>query len=47
VYLYLEAFRYNEFGVAAATGWVMVVASMTIAIPYLWQMYRRMFAPDA
>jgi multiple sugar transport system permease protein len=47
VYLYLEAFRYNEFGVAAATGWVMVVASLALALPYLWLMYRRMFAPDA
>ena len=24
VYLYLEAFRYNDFGAAAATGWIMV-----------------------
>ena len=47
VYLYLEAFRYNDFGVAAATGWVMVVASLALAIPYLWLMYRRMFAADA
>lgn len=47
VYLYLEAFRYNEFGIAAATGWIMVMASMVLAIPYLRQMYKRMFAPDA
>ncbi len=47
VYLYLEAFRYNEFGIAAATGWIMVMASMLLAIPYLRQMYKRMFAPDA
>ena len=31
VYLYLEAFRYNEFGVAAATGWLMVLASLLLA----------------
>jgi multiple sugar transport system permease protein len=43
VYLYLEAFRYNEFGIASATGWLMVIASLLLAIPYLWQMYRRMF----
>ena len=24
VYLYLEAFRYNSFGTAAATAWIMV-----------------------
>ena len=28
VYLYLEAFRYNDFGAAAATGWLMVVTSL-------------------
>jgi multiple sugar transport system permease protein len=46
VYLYLEAFRYNEFGLAAATGWIMVLASLLLAIPYLRQMYKRMFAPE-
>jgi multiple sugar transport system permease protein len=35
VYLYLEAFRYNAFGAAAATGWIMVVASLALAAPYL------------
>jgi multiple sugar transport system permease protein len=38
VYLYLEAFRYNAFGGAAATGWVMVVASLLLAAPYLWRL---------
>lgn len=47
VYLYLEAFRYNEFGVASATGWIMVLASIVLAIPYLRQLYKRMFAADA
>ncbi|MBM3526213.1 MAG: sugar ABC transporter permease, partial [Alphaproteobacteria bacterium] len=47
VYLYLEAFRYNEFGVASATGWIMVLASIVLAIPYLRQLYKRMFATDA
>ena len=32
VYLYLEAFRYNAFGVAAATGWLMVLASLILAL---------------
>jgi len=40
VYLYLEAFRYNAFGAAAATGWLMVVCSLLVAVPYLWQLAR-------
>ena len=40
VYLYLEAFRYNAFGPAAATGWLMVVASLVLAAPYLWRLAR-------
>ncbi len=40
VYLYLEAFRYNAFGAAAATGWLMVVASLLLAAPYLWRLRR-------
>jgi multiple sugar transport system permease protein len=40
VYLYLEAFRYNAFGPAAATGWLMVVASLVLASPYLWRLVR-------
>lgn len=40
VYLYLEAFRYNAFGAAAATGWLMVVASLVLAAPYLWRLAR-------
>jgi len=40
VYLYLEAFRYNAFGPAAATGWLMVVASLLLAAPYLWRLAR-------
>jgi multiple sugar transport system permease protein len=35
VYLYLEAFRYNAFGSAAATGWIMVVASLALAAWYV------------
>jgi multiple sugar transport system permease protein len=43
VYLYRHAFRYHEFGVAAATGWAMLLLSLLIALPYLYQMYRQMF----
>ncbi len=38
VYLYLEAFRYNSFGAAAATGWLMVLGSLLLAAPYLWRL---------
>jgi multiple sugar transport system permease protein len=47
VYLYLEAFRYNEFGVAAATGWLMVLASILLGAVYLHRIYTRMFREDA
>lgn len=42
VYLYRQAFRYHEFGAAAATGWTMLLLSLLVAMPYLWHMYRRM-----
>lgn len=42
VYLYRQAFKYHEFGVAAATGFAMLILSLAIAMPYLVQMYRRM-----
>jgi multiple sugar transport system permease protein len=44
VYLYLEAFRYNNFGAAAATGWIMVLTSLLLASVYLRKLYREMFA---
>lgn len=47
VYLYLEAFRYNDFGAAAATGWIMVVSSLLLAAFYLRRLYREMFARAA
>lgn len=43
VYLYRHAFRYHEFGVAAATGWMMLVLSLLIALYYLRVMYKQMF----
>lgn len=47
VYLYQEAFRYNEFGLAAATGWLMVLGSVLLAIPYLRSLYKRTLTGDA
>ncbi len=44
VYLYLEAFRYNAFGKAAATGWLLVIASLLLALWYLRRLYKEMFA---
>ena len=45
VYLYQEAFRYNSFGKSAATGWLMVIASVLLALWYLRQIYKQMFRP--
>ena len=47
VYLYMEAFRYNAFGSASATGWIMVVVSMVLASGYLWKLKREMAANAA
>jgi ABC-type sugar transport system permease subunit len=46
VYLYLEAFRYNSFGTAAATAWIMVVVSLILATGYVW-ILRRQVASNA
>lgn len=46
-YLYRHAFRYQEFGVASAIGWLMALASLLLASVYLYQMYRRMLVSDA
>jgi multiple sugar transport system permease protein len=47
LYLYVEAFRYNRFGVATATGWIMVIVSALVAFVYLRRVYREMFGPRA
>ena len=39
IYLYRELFKYHQFGVAAATGCLMLAMSLLIAWPYLRQMY--------
>jgi multiple sugar transport system permease protein len=44
VYLYRLAFRYADFGAAAATGWLMLIASLLMGSWYIYQMYKRMFA---
>ena len=41
VYLYQEAFRFNAFGTAAATGWVMVLVSLLLGSGYLWALQRQ------
>ena len=47
VYLYLEAVRYNQFGIATATGWIMVLTSLLVGLIYLRRLYREMFAHAA
>ncbi len=47
VYLYQHGFRYGDFGVASATGWVMVIGSLLVASLYLFEMQRRMVKKDA
>lgn len=42
VYLYNEAFRYNAFGPAATTGWLMVSVSLLLATGYIWGLRREM-----
>jgi multiple sugar transport system permease protein len=44
LYLYQEAFRYNDFGLASATGWLMVIAAPLMAAFYLRRMYRGIVA---
>jgi multiple sugar transport system permease protein len=39
IYLYRETFKYHQFGAAAATGWIMLLLSLAIALPYLRKMY--------
>jgi multiple sugar transport system permease protein len=47
VYLYQSGFRYGDFGIASATGWIMVVGSLLVASLYLFEMQRRMVRKDA
>jgi multiple sugar transport system permease protein len=43
VYLYRNAFRYHEFGLASATALAMAVLSLLIATPYLYLAWRKLF----
>lgn len=47
VYLYQQGFRYGDFGVAAATGWVMVLGSLLVASVYLLKMQKSMVPGNA
>ncbi len=44
LYLYVNGFRYADFGAGAATGCLMLVASIVVALPWLRRAYRGMFA---
>ena len=47
VYLYQAGFRFGDFGVAAATGWIMVAGSLLVASFYLVQVHKRMVSGNA
>ncbi len=40
IFLYREMVKYHNFGAASATGWLMLVFSLLIALPYLRRMFR-------
>ncbi len=44
VYLFQEAFSFNAFGTAAATAWIMVVASLALATGYILLLRRQVSA---
>lgn len=44
VYLYQEAFSFNAFGKAAATSWIMVIASLLLATGYVLVLRRQVNA---
>lgn len=46
VYLYKQAFSYHELGAASATGWMMLLLSLAVALYYLRVAYQRMFSPE-
>jgi multiple sugar transport system permease protein len=45
-YLYRHAFSYQEFGMASAIGWLMVLATLMIASGYLRAMYHKMLTSN-
>src|SRR5687767_1437664 len=46
VYLYKQAFSYHELGAASATGWMMLLLSLAVALYYLRVAYQRMFVSE-
>ncbi len=44
LYLYVSGFRYADFGAAAATGCLMLLGSILVALPWLRWAYHAMFA---
>jgi multiple sugar transport system permease protein len=42
IYLYRETFKYHDFGAASATGWIMLLLSLLIALPYLQRVYHEL-----
>ena len=40
IYLYREMVKYHDFGAASATGWLMLMFSLFIAVPYLRRMFQ-------
>jgi multiple sugar transport system permease protein len=44
LYLYITGFRYGDFGGAAAIGWLMLLASLLVAVLYLRRAYHTMFS---
>ena len=40
IYLYRQMVKYHDFGAASATGWLMLVVSLLIALPYLRRMFK-------
>jgi multiple sugar transport system permease protein len=40
IYLYRQMVKYHDFGAASATGWLMLVLSLLIALPYLRRMFK-------
>ena len=41
VYLYRNAFSYGKFGLASATGWMMVIGALLVASFYLYKMHQK------
>lgn len=39
-YLYRQGFRYNDFGTAAAAGWLMLIGSLVLASVYIFALNR-------